>query len=416
MGVFVNELRTDAVNGVSEPLHADGMVESRVEAEMTASFGAFAQEVLEALSSDERRIYLVDGSDGSGLTHLLLGLRRSLGENRCQYLDFERVATTPERFARAVVESSPFLDTSSTASSAPRSPREAFLSALSFLSAARTPDGEPAIFLMDEAVEVRTFENFPGLRTVASEFIAALAESPNRFVLTTRFGHRARRLLRGAPGRYVAASIPPLASDEIARALDGAAPHQIIPFDVADTVQRLTGGRPAYVRALGTAMAGLGPADPVTALVAQMSPGGELHGQLRYAYEVRLHRARGYGALKAILDVLAQQQPLTLTEISLRLQRTPGSTKDYLSWLEDVDLVSVEKKRYSFRDPLLRLWVQLHYRPNPVNETELAEAVRAFAAHALTTSTAHAVASPGPAGRPADGRPRPMGTGIIEID
>ena len=35
-----------------------------------------------------------------------------------------------------------------------------------------------------------------------------------------------------------------------------------------------------------------------------------------------------------------EEEPLTLTEISLRLRRTPGSTKDYLSWLEDVDLVT----------------------------------------------------------------------------
>ena len=35
-----------------------------------------------------------------------------------------------------------------------------------------------------------------------------------------------------------------------------------------------------------------------------------------------------------------------LTEISIRLQRTPGSTKDYLSWLEDVDLIVARQKRY----------------------------------------------------------------------
>lgn len=416
MGVFINDPRTDAVNGVREPLNADGKVELQVEAEMTASFGAFAQEILDALSSGERRISLVDGGDGSGLTHLLLGLRRVLGEHRCQYLDLERAATTPERFAHAVVDDSPFVIPSPAAVPTPRTPREAFLVALRFLCTARTPEGEPAIFLLDEALEVRTFENFPGLRTVATEFIAELAESPNRFVLTTRFGHRARRLLRGAPDRYVSTSIPPLAAEEVARALDDTAPHQSLPSEIASTVQRLTGGRPADVRALGTAMAGLGPADPVTALVAQMSPGGELHGRLRYAYEVRLHRARGYGALKAILDVLARQQPLTLTEISQRLKRTPGSTKDYLSWLEDVDLISVEKKRYTFRDPLLRLWVQLHCRPSPVSEAELAQAVRAFAANALAARPGTTEASPGSARATAEGRTRPMGSGIIEID
>ncbi len=69
--------------------------------------------------------------------------------------------------------------------------------------------------------------------------------------------------------------------------------------------------------------------------------GGRLARHCSFCYELRLHRARGYGALKAILEILAEEEGLTLTEISQRLQRTPGSTKDYLSWLEDVDLVDV---------------------------------------------------------------------------
>ena len=77
--------------------------------------------------------------------------------------------------------------------------------------------------------------------------------------------------------------------------------------------------------------------------------GGRLDARCRFAYEFRLHRARGYGALKAILDILADEEPLTLTEIARRLRRTPGSTKDYLAWLEDVDLLRCERKRYTLR-------------------------------------------------------------------
>ena len=83
-----------------------------------------------------------------------------------------------------------------------------------------------------------------------------------------------------------------------------------------------------------------------------------------FSYELRLHRARGYGALKAILEILSEEEPLTLTEIAQRLGRTPGSTKDYLSWLEDVDLVAVQQKRYRFRDPLLRVWVEAALPPD----------------------------------------------------
>ena len=101
----------------------------------------------------------------------------------------------------------------------------------------------------------------------------------------------------------------------------------------------------------------------MSALVALMAPGGRLARQCCFSYELRLHRARGYGALKAIMDILADEEGLTLTEISQRLLRTPGSTKDYLSWLEDVDLVTSREKRYSYADPLLRLWVRLHCQP-----------------------------------------------------
>ena len=125
-------------------------------------------------------------------------------------------------------------------------------------------------------------------------------------------------------------------------------------------------GRAAYVRAVGDAMAHMGgTADPVSALTGLLGADGALNHWCRFCYELRLHRARGYGALKAILDILAEEEPLTLTEISQRLHRTPGSTKDYLSWLEDVDLVTSRQKRYSFTDPLLRLWVRLHCRPVP---------------------------------------------------
>jgi hypothetical protein len=122
---------------------------------------------------------------------------------------------------------------------------------------------------------------------------------------------------------------------------------------LARTVQALADGRPAYVRALAEELADMrehGGGDPISALGSLLAPGGRLARECGFCYELRLHRARGYGALKAILDIVAEEEGLTLTEISQRLQRTPGSTKDYLSWLEDVDLVIGRQKRYSFID------------------------------------------------------------------
>ena len=122
-----------------------------------------------------------------------------------------------------------------------------------------------------------------------------------------------------------------------------------------------------------------GVGDPVSALTLLLSPDGRLAASCASCYELRLHRARGYGALKAILEILAQEEPLTLTEVAQRLRRTPGSTKDYLSWLEDVDLIVSQRKRYSFSDPLLRVWVRLYCRPSCPSDEEVAREVQSYA-------------------------------------
>ena len=132
-----------------------------------------------------------------------------------------------------------------------------------------------------------------------------------------------------------------------------------------------------------------------------------------FSYELRLHRARGYGALKAILEILGEEEGLTLTEISHRLQRTPGSTKDYLSWLEDVDLVTSRQKRYSFTDPMLRLWVRLHCRPTPPGDEDVVREVQLYALGRLPSpEPAPALAYAGVEATPDERK----SWGIIEID
>src|SRR6185295_16521136 len=248
---------------------------------------------------------------------------------------------------------------------------------------------EPCMFLLDEVLELRTFESFPGLRHVLRDLLEALAASANRFVLTTRYLARAHRLLRDTTSRFEVIHIPALTpadvTDFLAPAFNG---YEQMPTDDRDylgrAVQTLTDGRPAYVAAVGETIAGMGRgADPVSALTALLSSEGALNPWCRFCYELRLHRARGYGALKAILDVLADEEPLTLTEISLRLHRTPGSTKDYLSWLQDVDMLACTRKRYSYADPVLRLWVRIHGHPEPPQEDFVAREVQAYACERL---------------------------------
>jgi hypothetical protein len=351
---------------------------------MTGPHAGFDRRVQSALDASPSRIPVLLGGCGTGRTAVMQRQRERIGRSAAQYIDIERSATTPERFFQAVTSSSPF--PSNGASRMPGSPREAFDLLLSFFDSARAPGGEPATFLLDEVLELRTFESFPGLRSVQRDLFQGLAASPNRFLLTTRYVARAHRLLRDATSRFEVMHVPALSASEVADVLSPAfnGYEQMATDDrdyLARTVQAMTDGRPTYVRAIGHAMTHMdGPgADPISALTALLSADAVLTRWCRYCYELRLHRARGYGALKAILDVLADEEPLTLTEISIRLHRTPGSTKDYLSWLEDVDLVSLRQKRYSFADPVLRLWVRLHCRPTPPSDDEVAREVQRYA-------------------------------------
>jgi hypothetical protein len=370
--------------------------------------------VLAALDATPSRIPVLLGGCGTGRTSLLHQVRDRTGRTSAQQIDVERSATTPERFLRAVVAAAPFPFSGTPPSSA----RAAFDATLAFFDRARAGGGEPATFLLDEVLELRTFESFPGLRRALHDLLDALAASGNRFVLTSRYTARSLRLLRDRPARFEVIHMPALSVEETADVLGlspGARPS-IDPHEaefVARTVQALADGRPAYVGALGDELAarrergGPGSGDTISALVAMLAPEGRLSRACRFCYELRLHRARGYGALKAILDILAEEEGLTLTEISQRLQRTPGSTKDYLSWLEDVDLVVARQKRYSFADPLLRLWVRLHCHAAPPTDEDIAREVHRYALPRLPQQPEPALALA------ASGR---SGSGIIEID
>ena len=373
-----------------------------------------ARRVVAALDASPSRIPVLIGGCGSGRSTLIHQLRDRIGRGPTETIDVERTATTPERFQRAVAAAAPvpFGDT-------PVGTRAAFDATLDFFNRARTSGGQPITFFLDEFLELRTFESFPGLRRVLYEFIDCISLSGNRFVLTSRYVVRTLRLLRDRSARFEVVHMPAMGledtADIVGLSTNGGDAHES--EYTARSVQALTDGRPAYVRALADELAAMrvhGGGDPVSALVSLLAPDGRLSKLCSFCYELRLHRARGYGALKAILEILGEEEGLTLTEISHRLQRTPGSTKDYLSWLEDVDLVTSRQKRYSFTDPLLRVWVRLHCRATSPTEDDLAREVHRYALPRLPQqepALALATAGGGPSAE--DDRKE---WGIIEID
>lgn len=382
---------------------------------------------LEGSSGGGTRIPVLLGGCGTGRTSLLLRLRDLIGHSTAQYIDVERIATTPERFLSAIRGASPFDAHHHSAHGAGEpGARAAFDASLAFLDTARAPGDAPATFLLDEFLELRTFESFPGLRSVLRDLVGMLASTGNRFVLTTRYMARAHRLLRDAPSQFEIIQVAPLTTAEIRATLPAGPVQRTVSGSIEDEddrardelarlVHAIADGRPSYARMLAEASATMGPrgsSDPVSALSALLAPGGTIAVACRFGYELRLHRARGYGALKAILDVLAEEESLTLTEIAHRLRRTPGSTKDYLSWLEDVDLIISRQKRYSFADPMLRLWVRLHCRATPPSEEDIAREVQAYVLARLPHGEPTLVM----AGVPEPETEPDKSWGIIEID
>jgi hypothetical protein len=384
---------------------------------MMAPHAGLERRVIAALEATPARIPVVIGGCGTGRTTLLHALADRMGRDQCQYVDVERAASTPERFHQAVAATSPF-SVNGQAASAPHdtapSARAAFDRTLGLIGRARAAGDRPATFLLDEVLELRTFESFPGLRHVLRETLHAMAESGNRFVLTSRYVARAHRLLRDGHARFEVIHLPALGAAEVTAMLPpmGDTPVEDREY-LGRAIQALADGRAAYVRALGeatSAISGRG-GDPISALTELLTGEGALASWCCHRYELRLHKARGYGALKAILEILGDEEPLTLTEIAHRLHRTPGSTKDYLSWLEDVDLIVSRQKRYSFADPLTRLWVRLHCRPVPPSVDEVAREVQAYAMARLPQAQADpalALAGAGAGDR--------KDWGIIEID
>jgi hypothetical protein len=354
---------------------------------MSTAFQNFESAVVAVVDSTPSRIPVVVGPCGAGRTSVLRRVGDRIGKPSCQMIALDRAVSTPERFLAELFTASPFAWARPGVS--PGSPREAFDRISAYLTGARSPNGAPATWLLDEFLELKTLESFPGLRHVVAEAIAVLTASDNRFVMTSRFVSRTLRALRDADRRFVVLHVPSIAvADVAADLLHVPGFRSDSAEEAAHVIVALTGGRLAYaadlVRALGDPT--LRVRDPISAFAALLSPGGGVCTRCRHSYEFRLHRARGYGALKAILGILSEDEPVTLTHIAMRMQRTPGSTKDYLGWLEDVDLVVSHRKRYSFADPVLRLWVRLHTQCDPPDDARVADLVQRYAVIRLSAA------------------------------
>jgi len=319
---------------------------------------------------------LLAGPPGAGKTSLLLRLRGTLAAEGWLpvYLDLMGAASSPDRFVLAALD---VLPAEPLAARLPEATRirslagagrtrggEAVHALFALWSSLLDGGGRPVALLLDEATEIRSLAYFPGLREVAKALGQALATRRRGTVLATSFPSLARGLW---PGLEVLDARPLTAAD-LTRA--GGLDH-----GAADELIRLTFGWPRYLRAL---LEGDHPSGRLAAWAAEMAPGGRLESACRHTHESLLLRSRGYGISKAALQAVAREEGLNLTALVARLGRTPGATRDYLQWLVGVDALRMVKKRYSYVDGLLRVWVRLYARGTLPTEREIEDAGRAL--------------------------------------
>ena len=143
---------------------------------MSTAWQAFDARIVDWVSGDPSRIPLVTGGCQSGRSEILARVRARIGPSLCQTVDVTRITSTPERFFRAIVDDAPFAG--GAAGGAADGPASAYLRALDYFDRAEA-DGSPATFLLDDILDIRVFESFPGLKTVVQETFARLIASPN---------------------------------------------------------------------------------------------------------------------------------------------------------------------------------------------------------------------------------------------
>ena len=179
-----------------------------------------------------------------------------------------------------------------------------------FSAAPGPPASEPATFLLDEFLELRTFESFPGLRRVLHDCIDGLAASGNRFVLTSRYVARALRLLRDRSARFEVIHMPPLTAEDTLDILGPTAAPAAATTRTTPTISRArsrrspTAGRPTSARSPTSSRRCASTAVPAAATPSARSPAllapeGRLAEQCELllraapAPRARLRRAQG---------------------------------------------------------------------------------------------------------------------------
>jgi AAA+ ATPase superfamily predicted ATPase len=339
------------------------------------------------------------------LKEFMFRLRESKAAEQPVFLDFSILCSSPENFALGFIGSicywllkegksdpEPFLNPASLGSAVLRAggdslydeiqpillelqrsrpDRQALLrQAFRFPRQAAINLDKKLILICDEFQEIRTLENYPNSKNVVSLF---RAELQSQSVVQSILAGSAISVLAGllsnpdSPlfAQFTRISIEPF-DRESTQELANKLLSDPLEADLYPLLHSLTWGHPFYITAVAQRMNYLLDViqRPLSSdlvkqafLVETLSPGGRIYDFCRYVYDLSLQKAKGYGALKSVLQILAQEEGLSASEVARQLHVTSGSASDYLRWLCEVDLVVEKENAYYFRDKVLRFWV-----------------------------------------------------------
>lgn len=89
-----------------------------------------------------------------------------------------------------------------------------------------------------------------------------------------------------------------------------------------------------------------------------LSSNGLIHSYCNYLYNISLQKAKGYGILRSLLDIIAtSEEPLTQSELARALKMSQGPIRINLKELQDIGLLYERDRKYYYNDPVLKYWV-----------------------------------------------------------
>lgn len=252
-----------------------------------------------------------------------------------------------------------------------RPDRQALLrQAFRFPRQAATTLDKKLVLICDEFQEIRTLENYPNSQNVVALLRAELqSQSAVQYILAGSAISVLAGLLSNPDSplfaQFTRISVEPFDRESTQELANKLLSEPLEP-DLYPLLHALTGGHPFYITAVARRVSYLLdvvqrlPSPDVIKqafLVETLSPEGRIYDFCQYVYDLSLQKAKGYGALKSVLQILAQEEGLTATQVARQLHVTPASASDYLRWLCEVDLVVEKDHVYYFCDLVLRFWM-----------------------------------------------------------